>query len=217
MLSHTERNGRASLPFVDRTAYADVRRVHRNTQPRSRGAFFAPARFPALALLPYPELTSYTSRGRASVRTATQNATRRERFGGAQCCCRARVRPIPPSPRGATPASRSLKSKKVRTPPARFSPLRAGGGAQPRLPSRIDPQSCSARTRPRTRTSRPSLKNLTTRAGSSAETTTANWPIGSIGHRLNVRKCTPACICKVLGATGRPLPKSPHQPLRPRG
>ena len=39
--------------------------------------------------------------------------------------------PHPPSPRGATPASRSLKSKKVRTPPARFSPLRAGGCAAP--------------------------------------------------------------------------------------
>ena len=29
--------------------------------------------------------------------------------------------PHPPSPRGATPASRSLKNKKVRTPPARVS------------------------------------------------------------------------------------------------
>jgi len=45
---------------------------------------------------------------------------RRERFGGAQCCCCARVRPVPPAPRGH-PASRSLKNKKVRTPPARVS------------------------------------------------------------------------------------------------
>jgi hypothetical protein len=39
--SHRERNGRANLLFVDHPAYAVVRRSS-ETQPRSRGTFFAP-------------------------------------------------------------------------------------------------------------------------------------------------------------------------------